>query len=268
MEMGRDLPVPRPIDLRDRNMAALALAEAMERMREGSPAPATASTDGSDQKGQRLGSMRKLESLRTKLEPLFAAIPPDAEGFDLGFVTESKPRLFVDMLSHVSVDPESGAFRFVQETRNGRRLLMETLDEDVLLSRITDHVAERLLARERALEAVEAEPVPQPASGSSEGSAIENQPTDVQTVPVPATAPAAAADISASAANIAPSAEQPSPAMTSAPSAPGSNGIRAVRFENRREWRRSWLWPILAFLVGIAAAIAAGYLLVTKATGA
>jgi hypothetical protein len=276
MEMGRNVTPARPIDLRSRNMAALALASAMERMREGSVQPAAASTYDSSQMDQRLGSMRKLEALRANLEPLFAAIPPDAEGFDLGFVTESKPRLFVDMLSHVSVDPESGAFRFVQETRNGRRLLLETLDEDVLMSRITDHVAERLVAREYALEAGQPEPTAMMTSNAA--AAFEDGVAAAQAIKarkLPLAGPVSVA--SAAGAILAPSnaeegassglqssVEQAVSAETPASAVATKGGIRGVTFEDQRQSRRGWIWPILAFLVGIAAAIAAGYLFIAK----
>jgi hypothetical protein len=265
MDMGRNGSLPQPIDVRDRNMAALALAEAIERVRDGSSTTSSAGKTFRNQKDLRPGPMRKLEELRWKLEPLFAAIPADAEGFDLGFVTETKPKLFVDMLSHVAVDPESGAFRFVQETRNGRRLLLETIDENVLLSRITDHVAERLVARERALEIQEGVPTAQSTSGqdASEARIATLEPSEASVSANPNLAPVSPEVPTAEPAKAAEAVVQQVQTAPVASAVASRNAARAVQFE-RQNWRRSWLWPVLAFVVGIAAAIAAGYIFILK----
>jgi hypothetical protein len=238
MDMGRDQSLPQSIDLRDRNMAALALAEAMERVREGAGGASETAASGG---GVVPDARHQLDALRGRLEPLFAAIPADAEGFDLGFVTHSKPRLFIDMLTHVAFDPESRAFRLVQETRNGRRVLLETLDETVLVSRITDHVAERLVARERALEMAEgaiADARPSLAARVSDHAASSGQAS-------------AGEDIATT--------------TDFAQSVP-SNGTRSrdVVFSDRRQRRRDWVLPVFAFLLGVGAAALAVYLFILK----
>ncbi len=134
----------------DANHAAIALATAMNEAR--------AALAGREEAAEeaRESAFVRLQALRTKLAPLYAAIPRDVELFDLGFVTPEKPRLFVDIIAYV--EPARGGgpgYRFVQEGRSGRTLLLETEDEGALIGEITRYVAQRLVMRERALEEVE-----------------------------------------------------------------------------------------------------------------
>jgi hypothetical protein len=130
-----------------RNLAAIALAEAIHRARQqqgmhAAPAHVVPAS-----------TLSKLHGLRRKLAPLYAAIPQDVALFDLGFVTEEKPRLFIDIIAFVEMSIDSGQYRFVQETRSGHSVLLETDDETTLIARITDYIARRLIDREKAIEA-------------------------------------------------------------------------------------------------------------------
>ncbi len=131
-----------------RNQAAIALAEAMARAR---------STMGAEERSRadnKLSSSARLEALKHQLAPLYAAIPRDVALFDLGMVSNDKPKLFVDIIAFIEMTADSMAFRFVQETRSGRTVLLETDDEANLREAVTDYIARRLIERERALAAV------------------------------------------------------------------------------------------------------------------
>ncbi len=146
---GRDTATPSSGAM-DANHAAIALATAMNEAR-----AALAGREEAAEEARESGFAR-LQALRGKLAPLYAAIPRDVELFDLGFVTPEKPRLFVDIIAYV--EPQrAGApgYRFVQESRSGRSLLLETEDEAALIGEITRYVAQRLVMRERALAQVE-----------------------------------------------------------------------------------------------------------------
>ncbi len=129
----------------DPHQAAIALAVAMNEARQ----------DMADKANLRTEALHygtaKLDALRKRLEPLYAAIPSDVELFDLGLVTPERPRLYVDILSYIEMNRDQTAFRFVQETRTGRITLAETTDEKAIVDDVTRYVAKRLVEREKAL---------------------------------------------------------------------------------------------------------------------
>jgi hypothetical protein len=131
----------------DANQAAIALAMAMNQAR----------MDLSDREGvkseARTYAAARLEALRKKLAPLYAAIPRDVEMFDLGLVAQDRPRLFVDIIAFIEMNRDQTAYRFLQETRAGRVTLAETGDDKVIIDHVTQYVARRLVERERALAA-------------------------------------------------------------------------------------------------------------------
>jgi hypothetical protein len=130
----------------DPHQAAIALAMAMNQARLD-----MADRAGIKAEAQAYGTA-KLEALRRKLMPLYAAIPRDVELFDLGLVTPEKPRLFVDILSFIEMKRDQTAFRFLQETRAGRITLAESADEKTIIDAVTHYVARRLVEREHALD--------------------------------------------------------------------------------------------------------------------
>jgi hypothetical protein len=157
----------------DPNQAAIALATAMNQAR----------IDLSDREGvkseARTYGAARLEALRKKLAPLYAAIPRDVEMFDLGLVAQERPRLFVDIIAFIEMNCDQTAYRFLQETRAGRVTLAETGDDKVIIDHVTRYVARRLVEREGAL-----------AKGEHFGSSAPVQPVrDNTPAPVPVTAP-------------------------------------------------------------------------------
>jgi hypothetical protein len=131
----------------DPNQAAIALAMAMNQAR-----MELADREGVKSEARTFGAAR-LETLRKKLAPLYAAIPRDVEMFDLGLVAQDRPRLFVDIIAFIEMNRDQTAYRFLQETRAGRVTLAETGDDKVMIDHVTQYVARRLVERERALAA-------------------------------------------------------------------------------------------------------------------
>jgi hypothetical protein len=99
----------------------------------------------------RAAEVVRLEILRDALAPLFAEIPDDADLFDHGLVPGERPRLFVDILAFVEMGQDKRHYRFVQDSRWGQRVILETDDIQAMLRAVTDYVALRLVERRKAL---------------------------------------------------------------------------------------------------------------------
>ena len=93
----------------------------------------------------------RLELLNEALDPLFAEIPPDVELFDRGISRGDTPRLWIDAVAHVLMGRDKREYRFVQDTRYGRKILAESADIPGMVQAVTHYVATRLVERERAL---------------------------------------------------------------------------------------------------------------------
>ena len=63
----------------------------------------------------------RLQLLNEALDPVFAEIPSDVELFDRGLVPGESPRLWIDMIAHVAMGRDKRIYRFLQDTRYGRR---------------------------------------------------------------------------------------------------------------------------------------------------
>ena len=93
----------------------------------------------------------RLELLNDALESVFAEVPPDIELFDRGISRGDVPRLWVDAIAHVAMGRDKRIYRFVQDTRYGRRVLAESYEIPEIVEAVTKYVARRLVERERAL---------------------------------------------------------------------------------------------------------------------
>ncbi|MGL4239774.1 MAG: hypothetical protein ACRCTI_01545, partial [Beijerinckiaceae bacterium] len=131
----------------DNAQAAIALAEAINRARQSQSSRENRAADA------RVIAVSRLETLRARLAPVYAAIPRDVELFDLGMVGHAPPRLFIDIIAFIEMAADGRSFRLMQETRSGRIMLGETTDEKQMTSLVTNYIAERLVERERALAA-------------------------------------------------------------------------------------------------------------------
>jgi hypothetical protein len=114
----------------------------------------------------RNAELARLQILNDALDPLFADIPPAVELFDRGVTPGDPPRLWIDMIAHVAMGRDKRVYRFVQDTRYGRRVLAESADVAETAAAVTRYVARRLVERERALATdgalASAEPVVRP----------------------------------------------------------------------------------------------------------
>jgi hypothetical protein len=98
----------------------------------------------------------RLELLNDALDPLFAEIPDNVDLFDRGISHGDQPRLWIDVVAHVVMGRDKREYRFVQDTRYGRKVLAESTDIAKIVEAITHYVANRLVERARALSEVSA----------------------------------------------------------------------------------------------------------------
>ena len=94
----------------------------------------------------------RLQILNEALDPLFAEIPPDVDLFDRGVSRGDTPRLWIDSVAHIAMGRDKRAYRFLHDTRVGRRVLAESHEVPDLVQAITTYVARRIVERQRALD--------------------------------------------------------------------------------------------------------------------
>lgn len=95
--------------------------------------------------------LARLDLLNEALDAVFADIPAGIELFDRGIGAGEPPRLWIDMVAHVAMGRDKRVYRFLQDSRHGRRVLAESPHVGDLVTAITQYVARRMVERERAL---------------------------------------------------------------------------------------------------------------------
>ena len=93
----------------------------------------------------------RLELLNEALDPLVAEIPVDVDLFDRGLSRGENPRLWIDVIAHIAMGRDKRIYRFVQDTRYGRKVLAESVNIPEMVEAVTKYAAQRLIERERAL---------------------------------------------------------------------------------------------------------------------
>jgi hypothetical protein len=99
----------------------------------------------------RMAEQSKLEALRDALKPVLHALPREADLFDHGLVPGDRPRFYVDMIAFVEMSRDRRSFRFLMDTPDGRKLLGESDDVQVMGNAVTNYLGRRLVERERAI---------------------------------------------------------------------------------------------------------------------
>ena len=94
----------------------------------------------------------RLELLNEALDPLFGEIPPEVELFDRGISRGDTPRLWIDSVAHIAMGRDKRIYRFLNDTRVGRRVLAESHDIADIVQAVTGYMARRMVERQRALD--------------------------------------------------------------------------------------------------------------------
>lgn len=199
--------------------------------------------------------MVRLDILKDKLAPVLAQVPDHIDLFDTGLVPGDPPRLWIDMISFVEMGRDKRCYRFLQDTRLGRTILVESDNADIVADSITAYVAQRLIERERMLgtpRATSDPALPRPAPDP----ALPRANMPVQLVAAGKTAGAAAP---------APAGPQPAagdrpPAQPESPPAPeqaeaAAPPAAAAAATGRQGVRFSGFGAFLVFLIGIGLGI-------------
>ena len=95
--------------------------------------------------------LARLELLDEALDPVFAEIPSEVDLFERGISRGESPRLWIDAVSHVAMGRDKRTYRFLQDTRYGRKVLAESVHVAEMVHAVTKYLAQRLIERERAL---------------------------------------------------------------------------------------------------------------------
>src|SRR6201995_2658703 len=83
----------------------------------------------------------RLEILNEALDSLFKEIPDHVDMFDRGISQGVTPRLWIDVVAHVVMGRDKRIYRFVQDTRYGRKVLAESHDVPAIVKAVTDYIA-------------------------------------------------------------------------------------------------------------------------------
>ena len=97
----------------------------------------------------------RLELLSEALDPVFDEVPSGVDLFDRGISRGETPRLWIDAIAHVVMARDKRVYRFLQDTRYGRKVLAESQNIPEIVDAVTKYLAQRLIEREHALAAEE-----------------------------------------------------------------------------------------------------------------
>jgi hypothetical protein len=95
----------------------------------------------------------RLEMLAAELEGVIADASAEHPGFDFAISSGQQPRYWIDAVAHVALGRDRRTYRFVRDTRNGRVVLAESTEVKQVADAVTRYVAERIVERQRDLDA-------------------------------------------------------------------------------------------------------------------
>ena len=107
----------------------------------------------------RFDAMARVHDARTlRLEALRDSVLPELSGshhlgdlFEINIQDGEMPRLWIDLISLVVMEPDPKSYRLLQATENGRETLFETRDSEQMKRFLVRHIAHRAVAQERAV---------------------------------------------------------------------------------------------------------------------
>lgn len=91
----------------------------------------------------------RLQLLKDDLAPVVAATPEAADLFDLALIAGEPPKLWIDLITFVVMEPDHRTYRIIEDRQNGREILFESDDRAQAGERLRQHMAHRIIARQR-----------------------------------------------------------------------------------------------------------------------
>ncbi len=142
------------------NRPEAALTQALRQARLAEAAHFEAALDLRDAKSIRL------QLLKDDLAP--AATSAEASGlFDLALVPGDAPKLWIDLITFVVMEPDPRTYRLLQDRRDSREILFESSDRSAVAEEVRRQMAHRLVMRERMASATPVAKVPASYSAGS-----------------------------------------------------------------------------------------------------
>ncbi|KQT66108.1 MULTISPECIES: hypothetical protein [unclassified Aureimonas] len=92
----------------------------------------------------------RLEIFAEEMQPVVDEMPAGDDLFDFTISGGPQPRYWVDGTAHVSMARDRRTYRFVRETRIGRKMLAESTYPKEIADRVVAYVAERIVERDKA----------------------------------------------------------------------------------------------------------------------
>lgn len=123
--------------------AGLGLREALREARMAEAMHREAVADIRDSKSLRL------HALKLEIDVVVAASPEARQNFDVAISPRDPPRLWLDPISFVDMEPDYRTYRLVQDTSAGREVVAETTDLMGMVEHVKRLLAHRVIARER-----------------------------------------------------------------------------------------------------------------------
>jgi hypothetical protein len=93
----------------------------------------------------------RLQVLKNQLAPLLANNAAARCIVDLALVPGDPPRLWIDMISYVTVAPSPSTYRLQRDGFCHHEVLLESEDRDEITAAVMQHVASHLVEREKQL---------------------------------------------------------------------------------------------------------------------
>lgn len=112
----------------------------------------------------------RLLVLRDEIAPLVKATEGASEFFELALAPGERPKLWIDLISSVVMEPDYRTYRLEQDNSGGRETLFETQDRSEMVNFLETYLAHRMLARAKNM--ARAAPTLQPSRRFSAGALI------------------------------------------------------------------------------------------------
>ena len=91
----------------------------------------------------------RLDALRAELAPIVAASADAKALFDLNVQAGEAPKLWLDLISAVVMEPDPRTYRLVQDQDSRRETLFETANINEMSAHIVKYLAYRIVAHEK-----------------------------------------------------------------------------------------------------------------------
>jgi hypothetical protein len=112
----------------------------------------------------------RLQVLKGDVDVAVAGSPEAQRNFDVAISPSDPPKLWIDAISFVEMEPDYRTFRLVQDTHAGRETIAETTDRAAMLEHVKLLMAHRMISRERQIAGTA--PAARPAAIYSSGAIV------------------------------------------------------------------------------------------------